>query len=77
MARLADLLAVKTDRPVLDRTGVSGVFDIDLKWATDSESDSGPSLFTAIQEQLGLNLQARKSPLEALVIDHVDRPTEN
>jgi uncharacterized protein (TIGR03435 family) len=77
MARLADLLSAKTDRPVLDRTGVPGVFDIDLKWGTDSDTDSGPSLFTAVQERLGLKLQASKSPVEVLVIEHIDRPTRN
>jgi bla regulator protein BlaR1 len=77
MARLADLLSAKTDRPVLDRTGVSGVFDIDLKWGTDSDTDSGPSPFTAVQEQLGLKLQASRSPVEVLVIDHIDKPSKN
>jgi uncharacterized protein (TIGR03435 family) len=77
MARLAELLTPKTDRPVLDTTGVSGVFDIDLKWAADSDTDPGPSLFTAVQEQLGLRLQPSKSPIEVLVIDHIDRPSKN
>jgi uncharacterized protein (TIGR03435 family) len=77
MARLSDLLSAKTDRPVLDKTGVSGVFDIDLKWAADSDTDPGPSIFTAVQEQLGLRLQASKSPIEALVMDHIDRPSKN
>lgn len=77
MARLADLLAAKTDGPVLDRTGVSGVFDVDLKWASDSDTDAGPSLFTAVQEQLGLKLEARKSPIEVLVISHINRPSQN
>jgi uncharacterized protein (TIGR03435 family) len=77
MARLADLLAAKTDRPVLDKTEVSGVFDIDLKWSADSDTEAGPSLFTAVQEQLGLRLQASKSPIEALIIDRIDRPSKN
>jgi bla regulator protein blaR1 len=77
MARLADLLTSKTDRPVLDRTGVSGIFDIDLKWTADSDTEPGPSLFAAVEEQLGLKLQASKSPIEALVIDHIDRPSRN
>jgi uncharacterized protein (TIGR03435 family) len=73
--RLADLLTPKTDRPVLDGTGLSGAFDIDLKWTADTEA--GPSLYTAVQEQLGLKLQAVKSPVETLVIDHLTRPREN
>lgn len=77
MARLADLLATKVERPVLDRTSASGVFDIDLKWAPESDPASGPSLFTAVQEQLGLKLEARKSPIEVLVIDRIDRPSQN
>lgn len=77
MGRLAELLSAKTDRPVLDRTGVSGTFDIDLSWSVDSGADAGPSLFTAVQEQLGLKLEARKSPVEVLVISHVDRPSQN
>jgi bla regulator protein BlaR1 len=77
MARLADLLTAKTDRPVLDKTGLPGVFDLDLKWAADSDPEPGPSLFTAVQEQLGLKLQASKSPVEALVIDHIGRPSKN
>ncbi len=77
MARLADLLTAKTDRAVLDRTGVSGLFDIDLKRAADSDTEPGPSLFSAVQEQLGLRLQASKSPIEVLVIEHIDRPSKN
>jgi uncharacterized protein (TIGR03435 family) len=49
--RLAELLTLRTDRPVLDKTGVSGVFDIDLKWAADPATEPGPSLFTAVQHR--------------------------
>jgi len=77
MARLAELLAAKTDRPVLDKTGASGVFDIDLKWAADADTEPGPSVFTAVQEQLGLKLQASKASVATLVIDHIDRPSKN
>jgi uncharacterized protein (TIGR03435 family) len=76
MARLAELLTGKTDRPVLDKTEVSGAFDIDLKWAADSDTE-GPSLFTAVQDQLGLKLQSSKAPIETLAIDHIDRPSKN
>jgi uncharacterized protein (TIGR03435 family) len=81
MTRFAELLSAKVDRPVLDKTGLSGVFDIDLKWmpeAAGPDADLGPSIFTAIQEQLGLKLEARKSPIEVLVVDRMNKtPTEN
>jgi uncharacterized protein (TIGR03435 family) len=79
------------DRIVLDRTGLTGRFDIDLQWspeqvrmgvsadgqATLPPLQAGPSLFTAVQEQLGLKLESRREPMDMLVIDHVERPTEN
>jgi uncharacterized protein (TIGR03435 family) len=80
MQRLAELLSMKLDRPVADNTGVPGVFDIELTWTPDTappDADLGPSVFTAIQEQLGLKLQARKLPIEVLVIDHISKPTAN
>jgi uncharacterized protein (TIGR03435 family) len=64
-------------RPVLDRTGITGEFDIELKWAPDENPDSGPSIFTALQEQLGLRLEAQRGPVDLLVIDHVERPSAN
>lgn len=79
-------------RIVVDRTGLAGTFDIDLRWTPDtaftegSQSAAAPSpsldgneppLFTAIQEQLGLRLKRTKGPLDVLVIDHVERPTPN
>jgi uncharacterized protein (TIGR03435 family) len=86
MPQLADDLStfVQVDRPVLDRTGIRGVFDFSLKFADSaaelkrvlSEGD-GPSIFTVIQEQLGLRLEGQKGPIEILVIDHVERATEN
>jgi uncharacterized protein (TIGR03435 family) len=85
MARFIPLLTVWVKRTVIDRTGVMGTFDVDLKWnpdetaadgATAPSSDS-PSIFTALQEQLGLKLDSAKGPVEVLVIDHVERPSEN
>jgi uncharacterized protein (TIGR03435 family) len=64
-------------RPILDRTGLKGAFDVDLEWTPDENPDAGPSVFTALEEQLGLKLEARKGPVDVLVIDHVERPTEN
>ncbi len=81
MARLALILAVQAGRPVIDKTGLDGNYSITLEWAAD-ESTAGaepdaPALVTAIQEQLGLRLDPRKLPMEVLVVDHVDRPSEN
>ena len=70
-----------TDRPVLDRTELKGDYDVVLDWAPDDiKSDdlsSRPSLFTAVQEQLGLKLEPAKAPREFLVVDHVEKPSEN
>jgi bla regulator protein blaR1 len=66
------------DLPVVDQTGIKGVFDITLKSAADAIlQPDGPSLFTLVQEQLGLRLLAAKAPVEVLVIDHVGKPSEN
>ncbi len=69
------------DRPVIDMTGLQGFFDFTLEWSPEtSETDSsatGPSVFTALEQQLGLKLQAQKSPAEFLVIDHAEKPSEN
>ena len=62
-----------TGRPVVDRTGLTGTFDIDLKWS--ASGDDGPSFFTALQEQTGLRLEPSKGPFEVVVIDKVARPT--
>jgi uncharacterized protein (TIGR03435 family) len=76
MAQLASTLSGPASRFVEDRTGLPGFFDIDLEWAPDQTADtSGPSLFTALQEQLGLKLESTRAPVEVLVIDHVERPT--
>lgn len=69
---------------VIDKTGLGGVYDFELHWSNDNlgslpiEGDSFPLLFTALQETLGLRLQAEKVPVEIIVVDHVERvPTEN
>jgi len=61
-------------RQVVDKTGLTGVFDADLTW---NDSEEGPSLFTAIQEQLGLKFDAQRGPVEVLVIDSVERAVED
>ena len=89
MATLAGSLQLQVDRPIIDKTNLQGLFDIELRFAPTSAIQSapqpgaappvevGPSLFTALQEQLGLKLQAGKGPVEVFVIDHIERPTEN
>jgi uncharacterized protein (TIGR03435 family) len=71
------------DRPVLDRTGLTGTFDIkltytpDVKSNRDSEPDPSDINITAVQDQLGLKLEAQKAMVEILAVDHVEKPSEN
>jgi len=67
-------LAPIAGRSIVDKTGLTGVYDAELTW---NDSEEGPSLFTAIQEQLGLKLDAQRGPVEVLVIDSVEHPTED
>jgi len=84
--------ALYAGRPVIDKTGLKGLYDIKLQWNPDpvlngpaappaagngSTAPSGPSLFTAIEEQLGLKLESSRGPLPVLVIDNVQKPSEN
>jgi uncharacterized protein (TIGR03435 family) len=83
---------VKLDRPILDRTGIAGRYDFTLDWAPDDSQFDGaggkiipfgegsstlPSLYTAMQEQLGLRLEATRAPADVLVIEHFEKPSEN
>jgi uncharacterized protein (TIGR03435 family) len=78
MSMFAAWLARTYRCPVLDQTGIKGDFDFKFEYASDtSEPDSGPSLFSVIQEQLGLKLVSIKAPIEILVIDHVEKPSGN
>jgi uncharacterized protein (TIGR03435 family) len=91
---LTGQLSLILDRPVVNRTGLTGRFDVHLRWNADQTSavqnepgnpstslpstdQSGPSIFTALQEQLGLKLESSKGPVDNFVIDHVDKPSEN
>jgi uncharacterized protein (TIGR03435 family) len=83
---LTDMLSRQLNRPVLDQTGLHGVFDYELEWAPEPKSpvsgeeirETGASIFTALQEQLGLKLEARKAPIETLVVDRAEKtPVEN
>jgi uncharacterized protein (TIGR03435 family) len=78
-AMLAKVLSEQLGRSVDDQTGLKGVFDFTLEWEPDeAEARGGASLFTAVHEQLGLKLEARKGPVEVFVIDRIERnPTEN
>jgi uncharacterized protein (TIGR03435 family) len=84
MAHLADFISRNLDQMVVDRTGLEGAYDFELRWTNDdqnsssTEADAAPSLFTALQETLGLRLQPQKVPTEIIVVDRVERvPTEN
>jgi bla regulator protein blaR1 len=89
---LASVLSNNLGRPVLDKTGLTEKYDWVLEWTPDGAiprpdgtgpdspqpaEGTGPSIFTAVQEQLGLRLDSIKAPVETVVIDHVDRPSEN
>jgi len=84
MQKLADLLARQVELPVVDSTNLKGVFDFTLTWSPDevaatSDRDTArPSIFSALQEQLGLRLESRKGPVEILVVDRIEKaPTRN
>ncbi len=86
MSNLTEILSEVLKRPVVDQTGLSGNYDFHVKWSPDQaagsadagqSSDASPPLFTALQEQLGLKLQAGKDPIQVLVIDSIATPTEN
>ena len=78
MLYLSSNLGNQLSRTVVDKTGLQGKYDWTLQWDPDPSADSTlPSLFTAVQEQLGLKLDAQKGPVETLVIDSVERPSEN
>ena len=82
MTQFASILTFDLKRPVRDDTGLKGDFAFTLEWTpglgeSDGAPSARPSLFAAVQEQLGLKLESTKGPIEVLVIDHVERPSEN
>jgi uncharacterized protein (TIGR03435 family) len=90
LAGLTNALSNMLESPVLDNTGLKGFYNFSLEYADPrwagrskdghplpSELTSRPDIFTAVQEQLGLKLEAKKGPLEILVVDHIERPSEN
>jgi uncharacterized protein (TIGR03435 family) len=83
---------VVLDRPIVDQTGITGRWDFSLKWTPDDSqfggmgakippstdtADAPPNLYTAIQEQIGLKLEATKAPADVIIIDHVEKPSAN
>jgi uncharacterized protein (TIGR03435 family) len=83
MAFIPVMFALELERPVEDKSSAGGNFDFELRWTRmgepegNSEDASAPSLFTAVQEQLGLKLQPGKGPVWVIVVDHAEMPSEN
>jgi uncharacterized protein (TIGR03435 family) len=88
---LTQELSRELGRVVIDKTEIQGRYDFSLKWTPETEAaivndgrsgsasplDSGPSIFTAVQEQLGLKLKSAKAPVQVLIVDHAELPAEN
>jgi uncharacterized protein (TIGR03435 family) len=72
---LAGMFEGTAGRVVVDRTGLRGYFDLEIEWAEDENATDKVSIFTAVQEQLGLKLESTKAPVDVLVIDRLERPT--
>jgi uncharacterized protein (TIGR03435 family) len=89
MSQVARSLAIWVGRIVVDKTGLEGPYDFNLTWTPDQMPQrppgapempidpNGPSIFTAVQEQLGLKLDSQKGPVSVLVIDHVEHLVED
>ena len=85
MSQLVSILRSELHRPVLDETGVKGIFNVALEWSPESTNpqtatdltDTRPSLSEALEEKLGLKLVSGRKPIEVLIIDHVEKPSEN
>jgi uncharacterized protein (TIGR03435 family) len=87
MTQFANRLAQIVGQPVIDATGLAGDFDLDLEWAPaagqfggqghEIPNDSRLSIFTALQEQLGLKLEPQKTSREIFIIDHAEKPDAN
>jgi len=82
MKDLALMLMIYANRQIVDQTGLQGRYDFELRWTKDeanapADGSAPPGLFTALQEQVGLKLEAVKAPADVLVIDKVERPNAN
>ena len=83
---LASYLMNQVDRMVIDETGLTGSYEFDLQWTPDAPpklsgeapaDTTGPTLFSALQDQLGLKLESKRRPVPAVIIEHIERPSEN
>jgi uncharacterized protein (TIGR03435 family) len=85
---LADYLAGELGRPVANQTGLEGLYNFKLEWTRDAPAQpaspdqpastaTGPSIFTALTEQLGLRLESRRGPVPVYVIEKIEKPGEN
>ena len=82
MERIVAEVGGNLKAPVVDRTGLNGFYDLNLRFIAeeqklDADLEPGPSLTQAIQEELGLKLEKSKGPVEVLVIDHMEKPSQN
>jgi uncharacterized protein (TIGR03435 family) len=89
MAKLADTLSRMLGSPVVDMTSIQGIFSFKLEWTPESAQRAagpdgaptdavlGPSLFTVLQQELGLKLEPKKEPIEVFIIDKAEKPSEN
>jgi uncharacterized protein (TIGR03435 family) len=90
MPSLTLVLSQQLDRPVVDKTGLTGRYDFSLEYALERtgrgvvegrepapDPDGLPSIFTAVQEQLGLKLEPQKGPIAFIVVDHAEKPSAN
>lgn len=81
LSKVAESLSTRMDRPVIDMTGLKGSYLIDLEWSDDDKATGDadhPSVFSALQDKLGLKLEAKKAPIEILTVEHAEKvPTEN
>jgi uncharacterized protein (TIGR03435 family) len=76
MQTFARNLSGGTGRYIVEKTGLAGAYDLELEFTPDQSPDTtGPSLFTAMQEQLGLKLDSQRAPIEVVVIDRLERPS--
>ena len=77
MDTLAAMLSSEVQRLVVDHTGLAARYDIELEWAEEAASSDKPSIFTALQEQLGLKLESVREPVDVVVVDHIEKPAED
>jgi uncharacterized protein (TIGR03435 family) len=74
VGNLADLLSVRLAAQVVDQTGYTGRYDLTLHWTT-KDATPGPSLFAALEEQLGLKLELHEGPIESFAVDNIEKPS--